>query len=155
MSENQMYPKNANGIQLVSGTIAIQYYSKDETMRAAMHKLHKIEEQTSVNKELKDLLEILETSLFELDDGLKSISLSTPEELKVLVEKVQRMVEMFESYPDWVPVSSLQDTTGLTVDAIRKQLQNPMFFEPGVDYKKSGRFWYIHKNAIARIRRKK
>lgn len=69
--------------------------------------------------------------------------------------KVDAIMSIFDSLPEWVPSSLLTETTGLTADTIRKQLQDPRLFEPDVDYKKVGRIWYIHKNAIVKVRRRK
>jgi len=72
-----------------------------------------------------------------------------------LEKKIDALTEVFDTLPEWIPANTLRETTGLTVDTIRKQLQNPRLFEPEVDYKKVGRIWYINKNAIARVRRQK
>ena len=72
-----------------------------------------------------------------------------------LEEKVDALSDIFDTLPEWIPANTLKESTGLTVDTIRKQLQNPRLFEPEVDYKKIGRIWYINKNAIAKVRRQK
>ena len=74
---------------------------------------------------------------------------------KSLEKKVDALVEVFDSLPEWMPANILTHTTGLTADTIRKQLQNPLLFEPEVDYKMIGRIWYIHKTALPKIKRRK
>ena len=69
--------------------------------------------------------------------------------------KVDAIMGIFDSLPEWIPANLLTETTGLTADTIRKQLQDPRLFEPEVDYKKVGRIWYIHKDAIVKVRRRK
>jgi Fic family protein len=70
-----------------------------------------------------------------------------------LEKKIDALVDIFNSLPEWIPASTLTESTGLTVDTIRKQLHNPKLFEPEVDFKQIGRIWYIHKNAITKVRR--
>ena len=76
-------------------------------------------------------------------------------DLSVLDAKLNVIVEAFDSIPEWIPANTLQESSGLKADAIRLQLQNPARFEPGKDYKKIGRIWYVHKNSMAKIRRQK
>ena len=57
-----------------------------------------------------------------------------------LEEKVDALTEVFGTLPTWIPANILSESTGLTVDTIRKQLQNPCLFEPEVDYKKMAQF---------------
>ena len=69
--------------------------------------------------------------------------------------KVDALSEVFATLPTWIPANTLTESTGLTVDTIRKQLQNPRIFEPEIDYKRIGRIWYINKSAIPKVRRQK
>ena len=72
-----------------------------------------------------------------------------------LEEKMDALTEVFATLPTWIPANTLSESTGLTVDTIRKQLQNPRLFEPEIDYKRIGRIWYINKSAIPKVRRQK
>jgi len=72
-----------------------------------------------------------------------------------LDKKMSALTEVFDTLPDWVPANLLASTTGLTVDAIRAQIQNPRLFEPEAEVQQRGRIWYIHKNAIPKVRRQK
>ena len=73
-------------------------------------------------------------------------------DLKMRMEALQ---DIFDTLPDWIPANTLTETTGLTVDAIRAQIQNPYMFEPEAEIKQIGRIWYIHKRAVPKVRRQK
>jgi len=75
--------------------------------------------------------------------------------LSELSLKMDAIAGVFASLPEWIPAHTLQESTGLSVDAIRKQLQNPKNFEPEVDYKQIGKIWHINRNAIPKVRRQK
>lgn len=103
-----------------------------------------------------DQLSHMNNNIAQLTQDLEDIKHSHVSlDLSIVHSKLDVIVEAFASIPEWIPANSLQESTTLSADAIRLQLKNPALFEPEVDYKKVGRIWYIHKNAIARIRRQK
>ena len=106
-------------------------------------------------KKIEDALDVLNVGLFDLKEELCRISLVIPANLEDSIDKISRLYERLEDYPEWIPIASLKEETGLTADAIRKKLQNPALFEPEVDYRKIGRNWYVNKRVLARIRRQK
>jgi hypothetical protein len=75
--------------------------------------------------------------------------------LDEMSRKMDAIAGVFASLPEWIPAHTLQESTGLSVDAIRKQLLNPKNFEPEVDYIQIGKIWHINKNAIPKVRRQK
>ncbi len=93
------------------------------------------------------------TQLAQEIEGIRNSSSTL--DLSVIDAKLDVVVDAFDSIPEWIPANSLQESSGLSADAIRLQLKNPARFEPEVDYKKIGRIWWIHKNAMAKIRRQK
>ena len=115
--------------------------------------LNKLTERSIIQQEIiTDLsLSIQAQSVPNLDNTLIDIANS----VENMDTKLDALSEIFGSLPEWIPANTLKESTGLTVDAIRKQLQNPALFEPEVDCKQMGRIWYIHKNSIAKIRRQK
>jgi hypothetical protein len=80
---------------------------------------------------------------------------NTSYDLSLVHSKLDVIVNAFESIPEWIPANSLQESSGLTADAIRQQLKNPARFEPGKDFRKNGRIWEVHKNSISKVRRQK
>lgn len=103
-----------------------------------------------------ELLDILNTTLYHykqnqsLSDDVEAIAL-----LDEMSTKMDAIAGAFASLPEWIPAYTLQENTGLSVDAIRKQLLNPKNFEPEVDYIQIGKIWHINKNAIPKVRRQK
>jgi|GEM_PF-6798359 len=55
---------------------------------------------------------------------------------------------------EWYPVSIIAESKGLTMDAVRKQLQNGDF-EEGIDFKKPNGRILVNQGAIERIHRKR
>jgi len=106
--------------------------------------------------ETTDLLSIVNTSLYHhtqipsLRNDIEVVAL-----LDEISTKMDALAGVFASLPEWIPAHTLQETTGLSVDAIRKQLLNPKNFEPEVDYIQIGNIWHINKNAIPKVRRRK
>ena len=72
-----------------------------------------------------------------------------------LEKQMSTLTEIFDTLPEWVPANLLVASTGLTVDAIRAQIQNIKIFEPEAEVQQRGRIWYIHKSAIPKVRRQK
>ncbi len=106
--------------------------------------------------ETTDLLSIVNTSLYH---HTQSPSLRNDVEVVSLLDEISTKMDaiagVFASLPEWIPAHTLKESTGLSTDAIRKQLRNPKNFEPGVDYKRIGSIWHINKNCIPKIRRQK
>ena len=106
--------------------------------------------------ETTDLLSIMNTSMYHhtqnpnLSDDTEVIAL-----LDEMSTKMDAIAGVFASLPEWIPAHTLRESTGLSVDAIRKQLLNPKNFEPEVDYIQIGKIWHINKNAIPKVRRQK
>jgi len=123
-----------------------------------MHKsLVGIQQTISGNhSETTNLLSIMNTSLYH---HTQSTGLRNDAEVVALLDELSRKMDaiagVFASLPEWIPAHTLQESTGLSVDAIRKQLLNPKNFEPDVDYKRIGSIWHINKNCIPKIRRQK
>lgn len=105
---------------------------------------------------LIDHLSRINTNITRLTQEVEEIKNSSNSlDLSFVHSKLDVIVDAFDSIPEWIPANSLQESSGLTADAIRAQLKNPVRFEPGVDYKKIGRIWYVHKKSISKIRRQK
>ena len=131
------------------------------TPNESMHRMHKslvgIQQTISGNhSETTNLLSIMNTSLYH---HTQSTGLRNDAEVVALLDELSRKMDaiagVFASLPEWIPAHTLQESTGLSVDAIRKQLLNPKNFEPDVDYKRIGSIWHINKNCIPKIRRQK
>ncbi len=131
------------------------------TPNEAMHMMHQslvgIQKTISGHHaETTNLLNIMNTSLYHhsqsssLKDDVEVIAL-----LDEMSKKMDAIAGVFASLPEWIPAHTLKESTGLSSDAIRKQLRNPKNFEPGVDYKRIGSIWHINKNCIPKIRRQK
>ncbi len=131
------------------------------TPNEAMHMMHKslvgIQQTISGNHaETTNLLSIMNTSLYHhtqspnMRDDVEVIAL-----LDEMSTKMDAIAGVFASLPEWIPAHTLHESTGLSVDAIRKQLLNPKNFEPEVDYRQVGKIWHINKNAIPKVRRQK
>lgn len=110
-------------------------------------------------KSKTDIFSNIDISLFQLIQKINELNNIVLQQdtsnIALLHKKIDVIIEAFGRFPEWIPANSLQESTGLKADAIRLQLQNPAIFEPEVDFKKIGRLWYVHKNAIAKIRRQK
>ena len=125
-------------------------YKIEESMQQMLQTMEKTHVETS------SLLGIMNTTLYhhtqntKRDDGSNVIEL-----LEDLSVKMDAIAGVFASLPEWIPAHTLQESTGLSVDAIRKQLLNPKNFEPEIDYKQVGKIWHINKNAIPKVRRQK
>ena len=140
-------------------TIQIKVPTTDESINSLFFSIQRIENRLDLHSQSQDkiieLLSVMNTSLYA------SSSVSTPQDegmmelLQDVSFKMDALSEAFASLPDWIPAHTLTDSTGLGADAIRKQLQNPKFFEPEVDYKQVGKIWFIHKSAIPKVRRLK
>ena len=118
-----------------------------------------VQNSEAISVTLLNRFEMLDMSLMHLSQKIERLSEAidrdSVDSLDNLHKKIDAIAELFGSFPEWIPTNSLQESSGLTADAIRKQLKNPAMFEPEVDYKKIGRIWYIHKNAMHKIRRQK
>ena len=77
-------------------------------------------------------------------------------DIKDKVAELQQKVSSFEqeNIIEWTTLSILSSKTGLTKDALRKQLQNGDF-EEGVDFKHDGNKIVVHQGAIGRLQRKR
>jgi len=133
------------------------------TPTEAMHMMYKslvgiqqtLSSHSEQQKQTIDLLSIMNTSLYQ---GTTDTKLSDGDMILLLQDistKMDALAGVFASLPEWIPAHTLQESTGLSVDAIRKQLLNPKNFEPEVDYKQVGKIWHINKNAIPKVRRQK
>ena len=131
------------------------------TPNEAMHLMHKslVGIQKTISEhhaETTNLLSVMNTSLYHhtqspnMRDDVEIIAL-----LDEMSTKMDAIAGVFASLPEWIPAHTLQESTGLSVDAIRKQLLNPKNFEPEVDYIQIGKIWHINKNAIPKVRRQK
>ncbi len=101
-------------------------------------------------------LNLITESLAKLSLDMKNLKHShISTDLSLIHSKLDVVVEAFGDIPEWIPAYLLQESTGLTADAIRQQLKNPARFEPGKDFRKNGRIWEVHKNAIPKVRRLK
>jgi len=144
-------PLRVTGVlQLIIPPETKTMYKIEESVKQMQQSLKKAHVETS------SLLGMMNTTLYhhtqntKLDDGSNVVAL-----LEDLGVKMDAIAGVFASLPEWIPAHSLQESTGLSVDAIRKQLQNPKNFEPEVEYKQIGKIWYINKNAIPKVRRQK
>ncbi len=141
----------------VRGVLQFVIPTRDESMHM-IHKsllgLQQTIEQS--HQETTSLLRIVSTTLYE---GRSHSSRIEESEMITILEdlhsKMDALAGVFASLPEWIPAHTLQDSTGLSVDAIRKQLLNPRNFEPEVDCKQIGKIWHINKNAIPKVRRQK
>ena len=137
-------------LQFIFTPEAKAMYKIEESMQQMQQTLKKTHVETS------SLLGIMNTTLYhhtqntKLDDGSNVVAL-----LEDLGVKMDAIAGVFASLPEWIPAHTLQESTGLSIDAIRKQLKNPKNFEPEVDYKQIGKIWHINKNAIPKVRRQK
>jgi len=111
--------------------------------------------QTEQQNEVISLLSVMNTTLYDQNIQIDF----TDEDIIILLQemhtKMDAIAGVFASLPEWIPAHTLQESTGLSADAIRKQLQNPKHFEPEVDCKQIGIIWHINKNAIPKVRRQK
>ena len=80
----------------------------------------------------------------------------TANDMKSKIAELQEKVSTFEqeNIIEWTTLSILSLKTGLTKDALRKQLQNGNF-EEGVDFKFDGNKIVVHQGAIGRLQRKR
>ena len=80
----------------------------------------------------------------------------TANEMKDKVLGLQQRISAFEqeNIIEWTTLSILSSKTGLTKDALRKQLQNGDF-EEGVDFKYDGNKIVVHQGAIGQLQRKR
>ncbi len=111
--------------------------------------------QLQQQDEVINLLSIMNTTLYHQSTETSFTDEDIAPLLKEMHTKMDAIAGVFASLPEWVPAHTLQESTGLSADAIRKQLHNPKNFEPEVDYKQIGSIWHIHKNAIPKVRRQK
>jgi hypothetical protein len=141
----------------VSATMQIVIPTPNESMHLMHKSLVGIQQTISEQHvEITDLLSIVNTSLYY---RTQSPSLKSDTEIVEILDEMSRKMDaiagVFASLPEWIPAHTLQESTGLSVDAIRNQLLNPKNFEPEVDYKQVGKIWHINKNAIPKVRRQK
>jgi hypothetical protein len=108
-----------------------------------------------MTQRLEDQLDVINVSLFDMVESSRHGEGIDSELLKTILLRLEQINESINSLPEWIPANLLRDSTGLSADAIRKQLQNPALFEPEIDCKQVGRLWYIHRSSIGKIRRKK
>ena len=141
----------------VSATMQIIISPEAKTMYRIEESVREMQQNISGNHaETTNLLSIMNTSLYHhtQSPGLKN-DVEVVALLDELSSKMDAIAGVFASLPEWIPAHTLQESTGLSVDAIRKQLLNPKNFEPEVDYKQVGKIWHINKSAIPKIRRRK
>ena len=137
-------------IQIIISPEAKTMYKIEENVREMQQTISGHHAETS------NLLSIMNTSLYHhtqsptLNDDAEVVAL-----LGDIATKMDAIAGVFASLPEWIPAHTLQESTGLSVDAIRKQLLNPKNFEPEVDYIQIGKIWHINKNAIPKVRRQK
>ena len=141
----------------VTGVLQFVIPTPNESMHMMNKNLAKIQQAISRNhSETINLLSIMNTSPYH---HTQSTGLRNDAEVVALLDeiitKMDAIIGVFASLPEWIPAHTLQESTGLSVDAIRKQLLNPKNFEPEVDYKQVGKIWHINKSAIPKIRRRK
>ncbi len=144
---------------VVQATLQFIIPTTDESINLLFASMQRVESRLDLHSQSQDemmnLLSVMNTSLYDSS----SVSIPQDEEMMELLQdvsfKMDALSEAFASLPDWIPAHTLTDSTGLGADAIRKQLQNPKFFEPEVDYKQVGKMWFIHKSAIPKVRRLK
>jgi hypothetical protein len=141
----------------VSATMQIIISPEAKTMYKIEESVREMQQTISgYHVETTNLLSIMNTSLYH---HTQSSSLKNDTEIVELLDEISRKMDaiagIFASLPEWIPAHTLQESTGLSVDAIRKQLQNPKNFEPEVDYIQIGKIWHINKNAIPKVRRQK
>ena len=141
----------------VSATMQIIISPEAKTMYRIEESVKEMQQDINGNhEETTSLLNIMNTSLYH---HTQSPSFKNDGEVVALLDelsaKMDAIAGVFASLPEWIPAHTLQESTGLSVDAIRKQLQNPKNFEPEVDYKQIGKIWHINKNAIPKVRRQK
>ena len=123
----------------ITASIVVEQANTDNYIPMLVNHLNQINEKImQLSLEVKDLKH-----------------LNTSFDLSAVFSKLDVIVNAFESIPEWIPAHSLQKSTGLTAGAIRQQLKNPLRFEPGKDFRKNGRIWEVHKNAMSKIRRLK
>jgi len=141
----------------VSASIQIIISPEAKTMYKIEENVREMQQTISGHHaETTNLLSIMNTSLYHhtqspnLNDDVEVIAL-----LGDIEAKMDAIAGVFASLPEWIPAHTLQESTGLSVDAIRKQLLNPKNFEPEVDYRQIGKIWHINKNAIPKVRRQK
>ena len=65
---------------------------------------------------------------------------------------LKELKELVAQSPEWIPVSSVAESAGLTSQAVRKRLLGGDF-EPEVDFKYSGSRIYIARSAVSRLKR--
>ena len=141
----------------VSAAIQIMITPEAKTMYRIAENVREMQLTISEQHvETTDLLSIVNTSLYH---HTQSPSLRNDVEVVALLDelstKMDAIAGVFASLPEWIPAHTLHESTGLSVDAIRKQLLNPKNFEPEVDYRQVGKIWHINKNAIPKVRRQK
>ena len=141
----------------VTATMQIIISPEAKTMYRIEENVREMQQTISGHHtETTNLLSIMNTSLYHhtqsptLNDDAEVVAL-----LGDIVTKMDAIAGVFASLPEWIPAHTLKESTGLSTDAIRKQLRNPKNFEPGVDYKRIGSIWHINKNCIPKIRRQK
>ena len=141
----------------VTGVLQFVIPTPNEAMNMMYQSLVGIKQTISEHhEETANLLSIMNTSLYHhtqspnIRDDVEVIAL-----LDEMSTKMDAIAGVFASLPEWIPAHTLKESTGLSTDAIRKQLRNPKNFEPGVDYKRIGSIWHINKNCIPKIRRQK
>jgi len=123
----------------ITANIVVEPANTDNYMPMIVNQLNQINEK------------IMQLSM-EVEDLKHS---NTSLDFSIVHSKLDVIVNAFESIPEWIPANSLQESSGLTAEAIRQQLKNPARFEPGKDFRKNGRIWEIHKNSISKVRRQK
>lgn len=144
---------------VVQATIQFIIPTADESMSLLFASIQRVENRLDLHSQNQDkminLLSVMNTSLYTSSQSSTPRDEEVIELLQDVSFKMDALSEAFAYLPDWIPAHILTDSTGLGVDAIRKQIQNPKFFEPEVDCKQVGKIWFIHKSAIPKVRRLK
>lgn len=144
---------------VVQATLQFIIPTTDESMKLLFTSMQRVESRLDLQSQSHDkminLLSVMNTSLYTSSQSSTPRDEEVIELLQDVSFKMDALSEAFASLPDWIPAYTLTESTGLGVDAIRKQLQNPKFFEPEVDCKQVGKIWFIHKSAIPKVRRLK
>ena len=146
---------------VVRGILQFMLPSPDESMRmlhsGIMGIQKTLDNHSGFQQSIFDQLSVMNTTLYhQISDNNTS-----PDDDEIVMTlqdintKMDAIAGVFASLPEWIPAHTLKESTGLSVDAIRKQLLNPKYFEPGVDYQQIGKIWHINKSCIPKIRRQK
>jgi len=66
-------------------------------------------------------------------------------------EDIKELKKAFLSIPEWISLSDVANSKGLTSQAVRKKLIE--HFEPEVDYKYKGTRIYVARSTVSKIKR--